>query len=86
LYATKGLIGVKNPAEPEILGLDSLLHYYSTKIDKTMNFYKKSVIFDGFWRFFEVSSILAEYYCKNSIDLFQNIFVDFLTPLVAPHG
>jgi len=34
-----------------------------------MNFYQKSFIFDGFWRFFEVSSILAEYYRNNSTDL-----------------
>ena len=32
-----------------------------TKIEKTMKFYQKSVIFDGFWRFFKVSSTMAEY-------------------------
>ena len=38
-----------------------------------MKFYQKSVIFDGFWRFFEVHSILAQYY---SIELPNPSLVD----------
>ena len=31
------------------------------ELKKTVTFYQKSVIFDGFWRFFEVHTISAEY-------------------------
>jgi hypothetical protein len=51
----------KEPAGPQKFRFVSLLHYYSAKIEETKKFYKKSVIFNGFWRFFEVHSILAQY-------------------------
>jgi hypothetical protein len=34
---------------------------YSAKIEENKKFYKKLVIFYGFWRFFEVHSILDDY-------------------------
>jgi hypothetical protein len=47
----------KEPTGPQKFRFRSLL----PKIDETKKFYKKSVIFYGFWRFLEVHSILAKY-------------------------
>jgi hypothetical protein len=49
-------------------------------------FFKKSVIFDGFWRFFEVHTILAKYYRINSTDLFVKQFFGFFDTLGTPKG
>ena len=43
------------------VGFGGLALKYSAKISKTVKFYQKSVIFDDFWRLFEVHSILAEW-------------------------
>jgi hypothetical protein len=51
----------KEPTGPQKFRFGSLLRYFSAKIEETKKFYKKSVIFDGFWRFFEVHTILAKY-------------------------
>ena len=51
-----------------------------------MKFYQKSVTFDGFWRFFEVSSILAESKRNNSTDLFVKYFCGFFDTPGTPVG
>ena len=56
----QGIPGVsKNAPLSTVLGFGGLMLYNSAEIEKTVKFYQKSVIFDGFWRFFEVHSILA---------------------------
>jgi hypothetical protein len=42
----------KELAGPQEFRFGSLLRYYLAKIEETKKFYKKSVIFDAFWRFF----------------------------------
>ena len=57
-----------------------------TKIEKTMKFYQKSVIFNGFQRFFEVHTILAEYQRINSTDFYVKYFCGFFDVHCTPVG
>ena len=61
----------KELAGPKKFGFVSLLCLYLAKIERTKKFNNQSVIFDGFWRFFEVHSILNSI---NSTDLIVEYF------------